>query len=355
MRSWPRRARPPPHPADCDTVTATAVATPRLPPPSPSWFRPPTAVRSPGGVHGHNQRVAARPRDRRPRPSRDQPVRAPRPLVAPSAPARLMRTVSGALPPRSLRSGGTTLSSASTRHFLTRWPSPRPRPRRGSRPAPDVVDPGHQRVARCPLETLVTVRQRHGRSRRSASATRRTVSPNVTSVSAAGDTVTALTTWATVTAAVPDDGTGHRRDRGTRHLPAAVTRPEASTVRNRGVAARPRDHWHPAITCPFWSRTSAVSRTVSSSAVSCGRTRIDRYCRGNGSRRRRGAGSTAPSPQDRSNMAIPATAIPGIAKPALSSRPRSLPAHRGRMCPLMSRNGDNNEENAIKTVTSAKG
>ena len=37
-----------------------------------------------------------------------------------------------------------------------------------------------------------------------ASAVRRTVSPNASRVSAAGDTEIALTTWATVTAAVPE-------------------------------------------------------------------------------------------------------------------------------------------------------
>ena len=90
-----------------------------------------------------------------------------------------------------------------------------------------------------------------------ASAVNRAVSPNATSVSAAGRTSTALTSCATVTAAVPD----------ALHtvavivalpLATAVTRPAASTA---ATAASALDQLIAiaAIASPFWSRTSAIS------------------------------------------------------------------------------------------------
>ena len=154
---------------------------------------------------------------------------------------------------------------------------------------------------------------------------RRTVSPNATRVSAAGDTATALTTWATVTAAVPD---AWPADAVIVALPfaAAVTSPDASTGATdtsllvHATAA-------PAITCPNWSRTSAVNRVVSPRAdiaLELGLTATVVATGAGGG----GAGSTAPSPQDRTSMAIPPTAMAGIAK---LTQVRHAPASSGGM------------------------
>ena len=143
-----------------------------------------------------------------------------------------------------------------------------------------------------------------------ASATSRTVSPNATSVSTAGVTATALTSWATVTAAVPET------DPAVAEIvvfpfATAVTSPEASTV---ATEASPLAHATaaPAITCPFWSRTSAVSCTVAPSATiwAVAGLTVTAVARGGS----RGGGSVPPSPHAETHTAI---ASP-VATPAMS-------------------------------------
>ena len=137
------------------------------------------------------------------------------------------------------------------------------------------------------------------------------MSPNATSVSAAGDTSTALTTWATVTAAVPD---AEPAVAVIVALPfaAAVTSPDASTAAT-GASLLVHATVAPVITRPFWSRTSAVSRTVSPRADSVAEPGLTITVVATGAG---GGGSTAPSPQDRTSMATAPTAIAEIAKSA---------------------------------------
>ena len=126
-----------------------------------------------------------------------------------------------------------------------------------------------------------------------AAAASRTVSPRATSVSTAGETATALTSCTTVTAALPEAEPEVAVIVAV-PLPAAVTSPVASTVATEGS---PLDQATatPAIASPFWSRTSAASRTVSPSAVSpavAGVT-VKVVARGGSG----AGGSVAPSPQ----------------------------------------------------------
>ena len=86
------------------------------------------------------------------------------------------------------------------------------------------------------------------------------------SVSTAGVTTTALTVWATVTAAEPEADPAVALIVAA-PLPAAVTRPDALTVATV-AALLAQLNVAPAMTLPFWSRTSAVSCTVASRAVS---------------------------------------------------------------------------------------
>ena len=117
-------------------------------------------------------------------------------------------------------------------------------------------------------------------------------------MSTAGDTATALTIWATVTAAVPE------ADPAVAVMvvfpvPAAVTCPESSTAATEAsllvhVTATP------VITCPFWSRTSAVNRVVSPKEVSVAEAGLTATVVATG-----GGGSTAPSPQDKTTSVNP--------------------------------------------------
>ncbi len=140
-----------------------------------------------------------------------------------------------------------------------------------------------------------------------ASAVRRTVSPQATSVSAAGDTATALTVWASVTAALPDAEPVVAVIVAV-PLPAAITSPDPSTV---ATVASPLDHaiGAPAMTLPFWSRTSVLSCTVAPSAVSRAVAGLTVTVVGRGGSG--GAGSVAPSPQacitTRARMVAPAS------------------------------------------------
>ena len=99
-----------------------------------------------------------------------------------------------------------------------------------------------------------------------ASADRRTVSPSALNVPPSGDTVTTLASWATVTAALPDAEPAAAAIVAA-PFAAAVTCPEASTAATE-ASLLVHANGTPAITCPFWSRTSAVNRAVSPSAVS---------------------------------------------------------------------------------------
>ena len=155
-----------------------------------------------------------------------------------------------------------------------------------------------------------------------ASATRRTVSPKATSVSSSGDTSTALTTWATVTAAVPEAEPAVTVIVAA-PLVAAVTIPDASTGATE-ASLLTHATVAPAITCPFWSRTSAVSRVVSSREVSMAEAglTVTVVATGTGGG---GAGSTAPSPQDRTRRTIPPRTTAEIAKLAFPPGPPALP------------------------------
>ena len=135
-----------------------------------------------------------------------------------------------------------------------------------------------------------------------ASAAKRSVSP-ATSVSAAGETATVLTSWATITVAVPDADPAVAVIVAV-PLPAAVTSPWASTV---ATAALLLDQVTaaPAITCPFWSRTSAESCTVAPRAVSWVVAGVTATVVGRGGSG--GGGSVAPSPHAET-QATPASA-----------------------------------------------
>ena len=130
--------------------------------------------------------------------------------------------------------------------------------------------------------------------RSTASAERCRVSPSI-SVSAAGDTVTELTIWATDTVALPET-TPAVAVMVAVPSPTAVTSPDPLTV---AIEAALLDQVTaaPAITCPFWSRTSAVSCTAAPRTVSwvvAGVT-VTVVGRGGG----RGAGSGVPWPRRR--------------------------------------------------------
>ena len=141
------------------------------------------------------------------------------------------------------------------------------------------------------------------------------MSPSAKSVSAAGCTLTALTSWATVTAAVPDADPAVAVIVAV-PLPTAVTRPPASTV---ATDASPLNHVTatPAIARPAWSRTSADNWTVAPSAdrvVAAGVTVTEAGVGGGGG----GGGGPGPeesSPQER----IPST-----------PNPNAIAGHRGK-------------------------
>ena len=127
-----------------------------------------------------------------------------------------------------------------------------------------------------------------------ASATRRSVSP-VTTVSAAGVTATALTSWATVTVALPDADPAVAVIVAV-PLPVAVTKPAALTVATAALLVA-QVTAAPAIACPFWSRTSAWSCTVSPRAVSSAVAGVTVTVLGRGGSGGGACGAVAPSPQ----------------------------------------------------------
>ena len=92
------------------------------------------------------------------------------------------------------------------------------------------------------------------------------MSPSDASVSAAGVTATSLTTWSTVTDAVPETPPTFAVIVAV-PLATAVTTPDAPTVATEGL---PLDHVSATsvIGLPYWSRTPAPSCTVAPNAVS---------------------------------------------------------------------------------------
>ena len=147
-------------------------------------------------------------------------------------------------------------------------------------------------------------------------------------MSTAGETLTALTTWATVTAAVPDTEPDVAVIVA---LPfaVAVATPAASTLATEAsLVAHAADA--PAITWPFWSRTSAVNRVVSSRAVSVAEAGLTVTVVATGAGGG-GGGATAPSPQERTSSAIPATVIVQTVKPV--ARNPGRPSPRGHSVP----------------------
>ena len=127
-----------------------------------------------------------------------------------------------------------------------------------------------------------------------AAALRRSVSPT-NSVSAAGKTVTALTFWTTVTAAVPDADPAAAVIVAV-PLAAAVTRPVELTVATAG-APLVQVTVAPVIACPYWSRTSAASCTAAPTAVSSAVAGLTVTIVGRGGSTGGEGGSVAPSPQ----------------------------------------------------------
>ena len=160
-----------------------------------------------------------------------------------------------------------------------------------------------------------------------ASATRRTVSPTATRVSAAGVTLSALTCCITVTAAVPEAPPAVAVIVAV-PLATAVTSPDASTVATEGSLLAHATA-APAITCPFWSRTSAVNCAVSPKAVSVAEPGLTVTVVATGAGGG-GAGSTVPSPHDSTSITMTAMAVTEILKSALS-RPRQR-RRFGRYC-----------------------
>ena len=121
------------------------------------------------------------------------------------------------------------------------------------------------------------------------------MSPRANSVSAAGVTVTAPTSWATVTCALPEAEPAVAVIVAV-PLPAAVTSPDASTVAT-AAALLAQLSAAPAIALPFWSSTSAVSCSVAPNAVNwtvAGATATEAGRGGSGGG---GGGAVAPSPQ----------------------------------------------------------
>ena len=162
-----------------------------------------------------------------------------------------------------------------------------------------------------------------------ASAARRSVSP-ATSVSAAGETATSLTSWATVTVAVPDAEPAIATIAAV-PLPTAVTRPVELTVPT-AVASLAQVTVAPAIAWPFWSRTSAESCTVAPSAASWAVAGLTVTVVGRGGSGGGGGGSVVPSPQPYNRAAPKSRAGAGttIRIPRLNStpilEPRAIPA-----------------------------
>ena len=98
-------------------------------------------------------------------------------------------------------------------------------------------------------------------------------------------------------------------------LSAAVTRPDVPTVATDVLLLD--QVTATTITCPFWSRTSAVNRVVSSRAASVAEAGLTVTVVATGAGGG-GGGATAPSPQERSSIANPDRAIAGTLEPVLS-------------------------------------
>ena len=114
-------------------------------------------------------------------------------------------------------------------------------------------------------------------------------------VSADGDTVTERTDCVTVTTAVPDAASAAAVIVAA-PVPAAVTKPDAFTVAT-AVALLVQVTAAPAIACPFWSRTSARSCTVSPSDASSAVAGVTVTVVGRGGSGGGADGSVAPSAQ----------------------------------------------------------
>ena len=127
-----------------------------------------------------------------------------------------------------------------------------------------------------------------------ASAASRSVSP-ATSVSAAGVSAMVLTSWATVTVALPDTEPAVAVIVAV-PSPTAVTSPDALTVPTM-VLLLAQLTVAPAIAWPFWSRTSARSCTVSPRAVSSAVAGVTITVVGRGGSGGGAGGSVEPSPQ----------------------------------------------------------
>ena len=139
-----------------------------------------------------------------------------------------------------------------------------------------------------------------------ASATKRIVSPNATSVSDGGDTATAATAWAIETPALPDASPAVAVTVAA-PLATAVTDPAEFTVAT-SAALLAHVSAAPGISCPFWSCTRAVSCTVAPSASSSAFAGVTATIVGRGvGPDGTGGGAVAVSPQ-RTNHAAEATA-----------------------------------------------
>ena len=147
-----------------------------------------------------------------------------------------------------------------------------------------------------------------------ASADRRSASLSALNMPPSGDTITALTSWATVTAALPEAEPAVALIVAV-PFASAVTCPEASTAATE-ASLLAHATGAPAITCPFWSRTSAVNRAVSPREVSEAEAGLTATVVATGTGG--GDGSTPASPQDRSKVAIPATTVAEFVKLALN-------------------------------------
>ena len=126
-------------------------------------------------------------------------------------------------------------------------------------------------------------------------------------MSAAGATATVLVRCATVTAAVPDAEPAIAVIVAA-PLATAVTSPEASTAATE-AALLDQLTAAPAITCPYWSRTCAVSCVVAPSAASSAVAGLTVTVVGRGGS---GGGSVAPSPHDEAHRATGSVATTKI-------------------------------------------
>ena len=188
-----------------------------------------------------------------------------------------------------------------------------------------------------------------------ASASNRTVSRSTT-VSAAGETSTVLTVWATVTAAVPDAEPAVAVIVAT-PLAAAVTRPAASTAATI-VSALVHATGSPSITRSIWSRTSAMRCRVSPSAVNASESGATDTVVGTGS-----STTSAPRPVTPDEVAVTATspALVPVTRPDVSTTATDVSpdAHvnsaPATACPFASTASASNRTVSRSTTVSAAG